>query len=94
MNEQLLERARTHIPVAIKNTQATALPRYFGYGRGVTFYTWTSDQFSQYGNKVIPSTTRDATTCSMAFSMTLITNVVFDLAKNQSRQGLRPLRPL
>lgn len=48
-------------PVAVKNAQAAALPRYFGYGRGVTFYTWTSDQFSQYGNKVIPSTTRDAT---------------------------------
>ncbi len=48
-------------PVAVKNRQAVALPRYFGYGRGVTFYTWTSDQFSQYGNKVIPSTTRDAT---------------------------------
>jgi TnpA family transposase len=38
-----------------------ALPRYFGYGRGVTFYTWTSDQFSQYGTKVIPATVRDAT---------------------------------
>lgn len=48
-------------PVAVKNTQATALPRYFGYGKGITFYTWTSDQFSQYGKKVIPSTTRDAT---------------------------------
>lgn len=48
-------------PVAVKNSQATALPRYFGYGRGVTFYTWTSDQFSAYGNKVIPSTARDAT---------------------------------
>jgi len=48
-------------PVAVKNQKAVALPRYFGYGRGVTFYTWTSDQFSQYGNKVIPSTTRDAT---------------------------------
>ena len=40
---------------------ASALPRYFGYGRGVTFYTWTSDQFSQYGTKVIPATVRDAT---------------------------------
>ena len=40
---------------------ATALPRYFGYGKGVTFYTWTSDQFSQYGTKVIPATVRDAT---------------------------------
>ncbi|MCY7285415.1 MAG: Tn3 family transposase [Cyanobacteria bacterium CAN_BIN43] len=48
-------------PVTLKNAQATALPRYFGYGKGVTFYTWTSDQFSQYGHKVIPSTTRDAT---------------------------------
>ena len=29
--------------------------------KGVTFYTWTSDQFSQYGTKVIPATVRDAT---------------------------------
>ncbi|MFO0949709.1 MAG: transposase [Isosphaeraceae bacterium] len=29
--------------------------------QGVTFYTWTSDQFSQYGTKVIPATVRDAT---------------------------------
>lgn len=48
-------------PVAVKNRQAVALPRYFGYGRGVTFYTWTSDQHSQYRDKVIPSTVRDAT---------------------------------
>jgi TnpA family transposase len=48
-------------PVPVKARNATALPRYFGYGRGLTFYTWTSDQFSQYGSKVIPSTVRDAT---------------------------------
>jgi hypothetical protein len=48
-------------PVPVKARNATALPRYFGYGRGVTFYSWTSDQFSQYGSKVIPSTVRDAT---------------------------------
>ncbi|KAI9129999.1 Tn3 family transposase [Acaryochloris sp. CCMEE 5410] len=48
-------------PVAVKNTQAVALPKYFGYGKGVTFYTWLSDQFSQYGSKVIPSTRRDST---------------------------------
>lgn len=48
-------------PVAGKVRNATPLPRYFGYGRGVTFYTWTSDQFSQYGTKVIPATVRDAT---------------------------------
>ena len=35
--------------------------KYFGYGRGVTFYTWTSDQFSMYGSKAIASTVRDAT---------------------------------
>jgi TnpA family transposase len=37
------------------------LPKYFGYGKGVTFYTHTSDQYSQYGSKVISSTERDAT---------------------------------
>ena len=48
-------------PVSVKNTKAVPLPKYFGYGQGVTFYTWLSDQFSQYGIKVIPSTKRDAT---------------------------------
>jgi len=48
-------------PVSGKVRMATALPRYFRYGKGVTFYTWTADQFSQYGTKVIPATVRDAT---------------------------------
>ena len=48
-------------PVAVRTSNATALPRYFGYGRGLTFYTWTSDQHSQFGTKVIPATLRDAT---------------------------------
>ena len=48
-------------PVKGKVRQARALPRYFGYGKGVTFYTWVSDQFSQYGAKPIPATHRDAT---------------------------------
>ncbi|MEE9147851.1 MAG: Tn3 family transposase, partial [Candidatus Tectomicrobia bacterium] len=48
-------------PVAVRSRTATAIPRYFGYGRGLTFYTWTSDQFSQYGTKPTPSTVRDAT---------------------------------
>ena len=47
--------------MAVRSQTATAIPRYFGYGRGLTFYTWTSDQFSQYGSKPIPSTIRDAT---------------------------------
>jgi hypothetical protein len=48
-------------PVRGKARGATAVPRYFGYGRGITFYTWTSDQYSQYGTKVISTTVRDAT---------------------------------
>ena len=48
-------------PVSVRSKRATALPRYFGYGRGLTYYTWTSDQWSQYGSKVIAATVRDAT---------------------------------
>jgi TnpA family transposase len=48
-------------PATVESKRAVALPRYFGYGQGLTFYTWTSDQFSQYGSKPIPSTVRDAT---------------------------------
>ena len=52
---------RQRFPVAVQARDATAIPRYFGFGRGLTFYTWTSDQFSQYGSKPTPSTVRDAT---------------------------------
>ena len=48
-------------PVRGSAENAPALPKYFGLGRGLTFYTWTSDQYSQYGSKVISSTVRDAT---------------------------------
>ena len=48
-------------PVSGDTRKARALPRYFGYGKGVTNYSWTSDQLSQFGSKVIPSTIRDAT---------------------------------
>jgi TnpA family transposase len=48
-------------PVRGKVRNAVSLPKYFGYGQGITFYTWTSDQFSQYGTKVIATTVRDAT---------------------------------
>ena len=40
---------------------AKALPRYFGYGRGETFYPHTANHYAQYGSKVIPATERDAT---------------------------------
>ena len=47
--------------VPVRSRTATALPRDFGYGQGLTFYSWTSDQFAQYGTKVISCTVRDAT---------------------------------
>lgn len=40
--------------------RAKALPRAFGFGSGLTLYSWTSSQFAQYGAKLIPSTARDA----------------------------------
>ena len=48
-------------PVSDDTRRARANPRYFGYGKGVTNYSWTSDQLSQFGSRVIPSTLRDAT---------------------------------
>ncbi|MEK6571291.1 MAG: transposase, partial [Bacteroidota bacterium] len=47
-------------PVSVSTQNAVALLPYFGYRRGLTYYSWTSDQFSQYGTKVICSTLRDA----------------------------------
>lgn len=44
-----------------KNRMATALPRYFGYRQGLTFYTWTSNQYSQFGTKPTRTTMRDST---------------------------------
>jgi TnpA family transposase len=39
----------------------SASPRYFGHRRrGLQIYTWTSDQYSQYASKVIPTSIRDA----------------------------------
>ena len=50
---------RFSVSGAVRN--ARALPKYFGYGRGVTFYTHTADQYAQYGSRVIAATERDAT---------------------------------
>ncbi len=47
--------------VSVKTTNAQALPRYFGLGRGLSYYTWTSDQLSQFATKVVPPTMREAT---------------------------------
>nr|MDQ3398786.1 Tn3 family transposase [Deinococcota bacterium] len=48
-------------PVKGSTRKARAQPNYFGYGKGVTFYTWALDLFAQFGSKAIPSTLRDAT---------------------------------
>ena len=48
-------------PTSGKVRNATSIVKYFGYGRGVTFYSYVSDQYSQYGGKVIATTERDAT---------------------------------
>lgn len=48
-------------PVSGKIRNAQAIPRYYGYGKGYTLLTHSSDQYAQYGSKAIPSTIRDAT---------------------------------
>jgi TnpA family transposase len=48
-------------PVSGKNRHARLFPPSLGYGMGVTFYSWTSDQLSQYGSKPVIITVRDAT---------------------------------
>ena len=42
-------------------TPARAFPPTLGYGQGLTFYRWTSDQLSPYGSKPVIITARDAT---------------------------------
>jgi TnpA family transposase len=44
-----------------KNLSSRPNPKYFGYGRGVTAYTWISDQYMLYGTKIISTNLRDAT---------------------------------
>lgn len=48
-------------PTRGKIRNAKSIPRYFGFGKGVTLYVHVSDQYSQYGAKSITSTERDAT---------------------------------
>jgi len=47
--------------VTRKTNKAAPLPRYFGFGRGLTMVTWTSDQLSQYGIRVTPPRIREST---------------------------------
>ena len=48
-------------PVQVQAANAVALPRYFGLGRGITAYTWVSDHYATYANKVVETNLRDAT---------------------------------
>jgi TnpA family transposase len=47
--------------VARKTNKASPLPRYFGFGRGLSVITWTSDQLSQYRVLVTPPRIREST---------------------------------
>jgi TnpA family transposase len=48
-------------PVGVDSPEARAVGRYFGRGRGITFYVWTSDQHTHYATRVVRTTVRDAT---------------------------------
>jgi len=48
-------------PVGVDSPEARAVSRYFGRGRGITFYVWTSDQHTHYATRVVRTTVRDAT---------------------------------
>lgn len=47
--------------VSPDSQQARALPRYFGRDRGLTHYTFVSDQHTHFATRVIRTTVRDAT---------------------------------
>ena len=49
------------LPVSGKTRHARRMPPPLGYGMGITFYSWSSDQLSQYGTKYVPVTIRDST---------------------------------
>jgi TnpA family transposase len=44
-----------------KSLASSANPKYFGFGRGLSAYTWISDQYMLYGTKIIPTNLREAT---------------------------------
>ena len=46
--------------VPVRTLHAGANPKYFGAGRGVTYYNFTSDQFSGFNALVIAGTLRDS----------------------------------
>ena len=43
----------------MKAVNAGALPRYFGFGRGISVLTWVTDHYATFGTKVIPTRVRE-----------------------------------
>lgn len=46
--------------VPVRTVNAGPNPKYFGVGRGITYYNFTSDQFTGFHGIVIPGTLRDS----------------------------------
>lgn len=46
--------------IPVKSVHSVPNPKYFGSGRGVTYYNYTSDQFTGLHGLVIPGTIRDS----------------------------------
>ena len=46
-------------PVQVKAANAGALPRYFGFGRGLSVLTSVTDHYATFGTKVIPASARE-----------------------------------
>jgi TnpA family transposase len=44
----------------VKSKKSASIVKYFAYGKGVTLYSWTSDQFTQFGSKVNSPIERDS----------------------------------
>ena len=56
--------------VPVRTLNAGPNPRYFGTGRGVTYYNFTSDQFTGFHAIVVPGRSATRSTFSMACSST------------------------
>jgi TnpA family transposase len=48
-------------PSRARPAMPAACPRLWAMAMGVTFYSWSSDQLSQYGTRFVPVTVRDST---------------------------------
>lgn len=46
--------------VSVPSRSRAALPRYFGYGRGLTIMSWTADQYIQFATRPARTTHREA----------------------------------